>query len=80
MLRLVCRMILGRFVLRVGLISGGAEELSVRQLDGVALDDKEATVSAWGKDSGFLGGRFDFVVWDDLWIGRMLRLRRLVRR
>ena len=43
-----------------------ADELSVRQLDGVALDDKEATVSAWGQDSGFLGGRFDFVVWDDL--------------
>jgi hypothetical protein len=43
-----------------------AEELVVRQLDGVALDDKEATVSAWGQDSGFLGGRFDFIVWDDL--------------
>ena len=42
------------------------DELFVRQLDGVALDDKEATVSAWGQDSGFLGGRFDFVVWDDL--------------
>ena len=42
------------------------DELSVRQLDGVQLDDKEATVSAWGQDSGFLGGRFDFVVWDDL--------------
>ena len=43
-----------------------ATELVVRQLNGVALDDKEATVSAWGQDSGFLGGRFDFVVWDDL--------------
>ena len=43
-----------------------AESLVVRQLDGVALDDKEPTVSAWGQDSGFLGGRFDFVVWDDL--------------
>ena len=43
-----------------------AEELVVRQLDGVALDDKEATVSAWGMDSGFLGGRYDFVIWDDL--------------
>lgn len=42
------------------------EELSVRQLDGVQLDDKEATLSAWGQDSGFLGGRFDLVVWDDL--------------
>ena len=43
-----------------------AESLVVRQLDGIALDDKEPTVSAWGQDSGFLGGRFDFVVWDDL--------------
>jgi hypothetical protein len=42
------------------------ESLVVRQLDGVALDDKESTVSAWGQDSGFLGGRFDFVIWDDL--------------
>jgi len=43
-----------------------AESLIVRQLDGTALDDKEPTVSAWGQDSGFLGGRFDVVVWDDL--------------
>jgi hypothetical protein len=43
-----------------------AESLVVRQLDGIALDDKEATVSAWGQDSGFLGGRFDLVLWDDL--------------
>jgi hypothetical protein len=43
-----------------------ADELVVRQLDGVSLDDKEATVSAWGQDSGFLGGRYDFIVWDDL--------------
>jgi hypothetical protein len=42
------------------------EALVVRQLDGVAVDDKEATVSAYGQDSGFLGGRFDLVIWDDL--------------
>jgi hypothetical protein len=30
------------------------------------VDDKEATLSAWGQDSGFLGGRFDVVIWDDL--------------
>ena len=41
-------------------------ELVVRQINGIALDDKESTVSAWGQDSGFLGGRFDLVVWDDL--------------
>lgn len=43
-----------------------AEGLVVRQVDGVSADDKEPTVSAWGQDSGFLGGRFDLVVWDDL--------------
>lgn len=43
-----------------------AESLVVRQLDGVSLDDKEPTFSAWGQDSGFLGGRFDLVLWDDL--------------
>jgi len=43
-----------------------AEALVVRQVDGVSLDDKEPTVSAWGQDSGFLGGRFDLVIWDDL--------------
>jgi hypothetical protein len=40
--------------------------LVVRQVDGVSLDDKEDTVSAWGMDSGFLGGRYDLVIWDDL--------------
>jgi len=43
-----------------------ANSLTVRQLDGIALDDKEPTLSAWGQDSGFLGGRFDVVIWDDL--------------
>ena len=43
-----------------------AEGLVVRQVDGVSLDDKEPTASAWGQDSGFLGGRFDLVIWDDL--------------
>ena len=42
------------------------EALVVRQFNGMALDDKEPTVSAWGQDSGFLGGRFDFIIWDDL--------------
>jgi len=43
-----------------------SNELTVRQTNGVSLDDKENTVSAWGMDSGFLGGRFDLVIWDDL--------------
>lgn len=30
------------------------------------LGEKEPTVSAFGMDSAFLGGRYDFAVWDDL--------------
>lgn len=41
-------------------------EFTVQQLDGVSLDDKESSVTAWGMDSGFLGGRYDIVIWDDL--------------
>ena len=29
-------------------------------------DEKEPTFAAFGQDSGFLGGRYDFVIWDDL--------------
>lgn len=43
-----------------------AEALVVRQPDQTQVDDKEPTVSAWGQDSGFLGGRFDLIIWDDL--------------
>jgi hypothetical protein len=42
------------------------EEFIVAQLGDIAVEDKEPTVAAYGMDSGFLGGRFDFVVWDDL--------------
>lgn len=38
----------------------------VVQLDETALDDKEDTCSAYGMDSGYLGGRYDVVIWDDL--------------
>src|SRR5487761_1908830 len=34
--------------------------------DDMAIEDKEPTVSAYGVDSGFIGGRYDFSVWDDL--------------
>lgn len=42
------------------------EALVVRQLSGQSVDDKEPTVSAYGQDSGFLGGRYDVMIWDDL--------------
>jgi hypothetical protein len=43
-----------------------ADALVVTQYGGAALDDKEPTVSGWGQDSSFLGGRFDLILWDDL--------------
>lgn len=43
-----------------------AGEFTVLQPGGVLTDEKEATVTAYGQDSGFLGGRFDVVLWDDL--------------
>lgn len=43
-----------------------AEALVVRQFGGYTTDDKEPTVSAFGADSGQLGGRYDVIVWDDL--------------
>jgi len=42
------------------------EEFTVAQVDDIASSDKERTVSAYGMDGGFLGGRYDVVVWDDL--------------
>jgi hypothetical protein len=31
-----------------------------------AVSEKEATWSAYGQDAGYIGQRFDFVIWDDL--------------
>ena len=42
------------------------EEFILAQDGGVAVDDKEPNFVAYGMDSGFLGGRFDTVIWDDL--------------
>lgn len=49
------------------------EGFVVRQTDDTAVDDKEDTCSAWGQDSGFLGGRYDLVIWDDLVDGKNTR-------
>jgi hypothetical protein len=43
-----------------------ANEFVLVQSDDVAVSEKEASFAAYGMDSGFLGGRFDVVVWDDL--------------
>jgi len=42
------------------------DEFIVEQYDSRKTIEKEPTVVAHGQDSGFLGGRFDFIVWDDL--------------
>lgn len=49
------------------------KQFVVEQADGQAVTHKESTWSAFGKDGGFLGGRFDFVVWDDLVEEKRLR-------
>lgn len=43
-----------------------AGTIVVQQLDGTSIVDKESTVTAWGKDSTFLGERYNFIIWDDL--------------
>lgn len=42
------------------------EEFVLAQEGNVAIDDKEASFAAFGMDSGFLGGRYDLNIWDDL--------------
>lgn len=43
-----------------------SEEMVVEQVGGVAPGEKEPTVMSASEDSGFLGGRFEFSIWDDL--------------
>jgi hypothetical protein len=43
-----------------------ADAFVVEQMGGVLIDEKEPTWSAYGMDSGFLGMRYDLIVWDDL--------------
>lgn len=42
------------------------DEFVLAQHDGGRTEDKEPSFVAYGRDSGFLGGRFDLVIWDDL--------------
>ena len=41
-------------------------EFVVDQIGGNPIAEKEPTWSAFGMDTGFLGGRFDIVLWDDV--------------
>ena len=50
-------------------VQGGVwsrNQFDIAQIDGEARGEKESSVVAYGMDAGFLGGRFDFVIWDDL--------------
>jgi len=49
------------------------EEFVIAQQGGVAVEDKESSFVAYGMDSGFLGGRYDLVIWDDLVDKRTMR-------
>ena len=44
-----------------------ADAFVVQQYEDMgAIAEKEPTWSAYGQDAAFIGGRFDFVIWDDL--------------
>jgi hypothetical protein len=45
----------------------------VAQPGDVLLTDKEPTWSAFGVDTGFLGFRYDFIIWDDAYDRRKMR-------
>jgi hypothetical protein len=43
-----------------------AEAFVLAQPGDILIAEKEASFAAWGMDGGYLGGRFPFVIWDDL--------------
>lgn len=45
----------------------------VAQKGDIVLADKEPTWTAFGRDTGFLGGRFDFIIWDDVYDSSKMR-------
>ena len=49
-----------------------AQAFIVSQLDDRPITEKEPTWSAYGLDTSFIGGRFDFCIWDDVTEDRFL--------
>jgi hypothetical protein len=45
----------------------------VQQFDGASITSKEPTWTAVGRDQEFIGGRYDFCIWDDLVTSNRLR-------
>lgn len=58
----------GRFrpLTRFGTDVWRADEFVIAQPGDILISEKEASFAAYGLDSGYLGGRFPFVIWDDL--------------
>ena len=50
-----------------------ADQFTVAQEGDVPVSEKEPTWTCFGVDSGFLGGRFDLIIWDDLYDPRKMR-------
>ena len=48
------------------------DQFTVEQFPGRIGTNKEATVQAFGMDTSFIGGRYDLVVWDDVYDAKKL--------
>ena len=49
------------------------DQFTVAQEGDIPVSEKEPTWTCFGVDSGFLGGRFDLIIWDDLYDPRKMR-------
>jgi len=49
------------------------DQFTVAQEGNIPVSEKEPTWTCFGVDSGFLGGRFDLIIWDDLYDPRKMR-------
>lgn len=56
----------GRFKPQGGLGQWSRNQFDIAQPNGQPRGKKEPSVAGYGMDSAFLGGRFDFAIWDDV--------------
>jgi hypothetical protein len=52
----------------------------VQQYDGASITNKEPTMTAVGRDQEFIGGRYDFCIWDDLVTSNRLRTIEMIEK
>jgi hypothetical protein len=52
----------------------------VEQFDGASITSKEPTWTAVGRDQEFIGGRYDFCIWDDLVTSNRLRTIEMIEK